>query len=398
MKKSGVIGLACALGVIALALGLWHWRTAPDGSEGAWLAALASGRHEEALRYARDKATTPGWNARAAESAFRLRELESARHFLARSGPGRETDWLRAVDNAWRWDWAKADPVLEADAPFGLSARRAALLVPVRHGAYDPARGLEAARAWVAGEPANPHAWAALASQLDRMNQYEEMAEAHRSRLKIDPENPESLRALASFHLQRRQFTEASAHLDALEELKPGDPGLVVWRAKILNGLGNGAQARLLLDRLLAIAPGHDEAAKERAIEAMEDNAPELAARLLAPISDRYRFDPEVWTLLERAQTLLGDKAGALASRKARDAAEADQKALAQLARKVVAEPRVSRWRAETAEILYRQNVRTEAARWASGALLMDPANGLARRLLEAFDPAVLANLAPAGG
>lgn len=389
MKSLCLKWLAFTLAAVALAWGCWL-RLGTGTSEAQWLAAMAAGRHEEALRLAREKATTPAWNARAAESAFRLRELDSARHFLAQGGTGPETDWLRAIDGAWRWDWKTVDPLLAEPLSSELTVRRAALLVPVYHGAYDPNRGVEAARAWVAGEPANPAAWSALASQLDRLNLFEEVAESHRQRLRIEPGSPDSLRALTSFHIQRRQFEEAVPYLDQLEAREPGDPQLTVWRAKCLDGLGNTAQARSLLDRLLAVLPGHDEAAKERAMEAMADNVPDLAVKLLAPISDRYRFDPEVWTLLERAQILTGDLARSKTSRKAHDAAVADQRALAQLARKVVAEPRVARWRAETAEILYRQNVRIEATRWASGALLVDPGNALARSLLEAHDPAVL--------
>jgi hypothetical protein len=83
-----------------------------------------------------------------------------------------------------------------------------------------------------------------------------------------------------------------------------------------------------------------------------------------------------------------------MATRAIHDAAVADQRTLAQLSRKMVAEPRVARWRAEIAEILFRQNVPTEAIRWASSALLMEPENALARDLLAKHSPETLAAMA----
>ena len=359
-----------------------------------WQQALASGHHDQALRMARDQATTTAWKLRTAESAFRLRELDVARRYLHEVGPIPEAQWLHHIDAAWRWEWPSVDIHLEEPLNSDLTIRRAALLVPVYHSAYDPNRGVAAARIWVDGEPENPNAWAGLAVQLERLNKFEDAAEAHASRLNLDRDNVESLRALASFHIQRRQFTEALPYLERLEQVDVQDPRVIVWRARYLEGMGKGPEARAMLDRLLAVAPGIVEAIKERAIMLLADHESAQAASLLESILDRQRFDPELSTLLERAQRLSNNPAGAMATRAIHDAAVADQRTLAQLSRKMVAEPRVARWRAERAEILFRQNVPTEAIRWASSALLMEPENALARDLLAKHSPETLAAMA----
>ena len=74
-----------------------------------WQQSLASGHHDQALRMARDLATTTAWKLRTAESAFRLRELDVARRYLHEVGPIPEAQWLHHIDAAWRWDWPSVD-------------------------------------------------------------------------------------------------------------------------------------------------------------------------------------------------------------------------------------------------------------------------------------------------
>ncbi len=359
-----------------------------------WKRALAAGNHEQALRMARSLATTAAWKLRVAESAFRLRELDVARRYLREVGNVSEAKWLQVIDAGWRWEWESVDPFLEIPLDPELMIRSAALLVPVYHSAYDPIRGVEAARFWVEGEPQNPQAWAGLAAQLERLNKFEDAAEAHAARLNLEKDNVESLRAMVSFHIQRRQFMEAYPYLERLEKVEVQDPRVVVWRARYLEGMGQGPEAQALLDRLLAVAPETVDAIKERAIMLLADYQSERAALLLESIMDRQRFDPEVSTLLERAQRLANNPAGAMATRVIHNATQEDQRLLAQLSRKIVAEPRKARWRAEVAEILFRQNVPIEAIRWASSAVLMEPDNELARALLAKHSPETLAAMA----
>jgi hypothetical protein len=79
----------------------------------SWKYALASGNHDQALRMARDLATTTAWKLRTAESAFRLRELDVARRYLHEVGPIPEAQWLHHIDAAWRWEWPSVDVHLE---------------------------------------------------------------------------------------------------------------------------------------------------------------------------------------------------------------------------------------------------------------------------------------------
>jgi predicted Zn-dependent protease len=71
----------------------------------------------------------------------------------------------------------------------------------------------------------------------------------------LDPSRSDARKWLALGLVESGRFAEALVHFDRLERETPGDADLLIFRARAYKGLGRNAEARQLLDGLLAEQP-----------------------------------------------------------------------------------------------------------------------------------------------
>jgi tetratricopeptide (TPR) repeat protein len=110
-------------------------------------------------------------------------------------------------------------------------------------------------KVWLDREPKNPRALFLRGQVREQNNNYAEASEDFRQVLKIDPENDETRKHLASCLLELKNARSAAWHLERLHRRHKGDLWILVNLARCRHLQGSPQQAEQLLDQVLARAP-----------------------------------------------------------------------------------------------------------------------------------------------
>ena len=213
----------------------------------------------------------------------------------------------------------------------------------------------------------------------DALNDYQSAVAAH-------PDSEIARLHLADTLLIVGAPDEALAQYQWLAERQPTQPAVRLGLARCHRGMGQGEEARKLLDDLLAENPDHGEALWERGQLALDSGKAVEAELWLRRAAELLPYDRRVHYALYRCLLDLnrGSEADIVNARVAR--IDADLRRLDQVRQEVMKKPGDVALRYEGALLFLRNGERRQAVRWLQLALRQDPGHEGARKALEEAD------------
>jgi tetratricopeptide (TPR) repeat protein len=383
------LGLVVAAVVLLVpqARGLYHARAADR--------AIERGDFEEArshlaacLEIWPDSGPTRFLAARTARRAGRLDEAEKQlMAYQARHGTSRQTAVEWALLRVQRGDMGEAERYLrktvapdDPDAPIVFEVLTRAFLLTDR---FTDLR--ECADLWLQVRPHDTHAlyWRGLA--CEQLGDVAGALAAYRDALGSDPENLDARLRLGDLLLTRAHDPEeALGHFEQASARRPADPAVLLGLATAHRQFGHAAEARDLLDRLLAAHPDDPRALSERGRLALEEDDAAGAERwlrravALAP-DDREALHSFIRALRACGQ---GDEANEMEPRLKK--LTADLARYAEVVESISRAPQNVALRVEAGQICLRNGRKNEGRRWLVAALRIDPTYAPARAALAA--------------
>jgi tetratricopeptide (TPR) repeat protein len=329
----------------------------------------------------------------AAQAARRLANYDAAEHHLnecKRLGWSSEAiDLERALSSAQRGSLARVEDFLlsgaDKDQPEAILILEALTQGYLK--TYRLADALHCLNLWLQRQPHNVRALVWLGEVKERRNSNDEAIVAYRQATLIEPDNAVVRLRLAQALARSDHAEEAQEQFEQLRQRQPDNPEVLLGLARCQRSLGKTEEARQLLDRVLAVDPGPDskqgpqgltlfsEALSESGKLALQMGDLEAAEQWLRNAVVRTPYDRD--TLYHLYQCLLQRGKGAEA-RDCLDKVEklaADRQLLAELTRKITANPKDPALRHEAGLICLRNGQEQEGVRWLLSALVEDPAH-----------------------
>jgi predicted Zn-dependent protease len=214
----------------------------------------------------------------------------------------------------------------------------------------------------------------------------EKAMENLRRGVQLRPRQPQVRLELARLALRQNELAEAETHLAELRRRGYKRPEVLLTLARCRVQAGDPATAAALLDELLAEAPEDPAALVERGRLALQtEGDPERAERLLRQAAlqapqDRLALNLLVQALSQQGKGSEGDVYAARLQH-----IEQEMKRLEEVYKKMTQSPNDVRLRHEAAVICLNNGQDSEALRWLTGALQLDPSYAPAHRSLAAY-------------
>lgn len=147
---------------------------------------------------------------------------------------------------------------------------------------------------WLRDGTQDPRAYVWRGLALQQMGGYREDAALadFRRAVEIDPDYAEARRRLARLLLKKNAHTEAQRHFEYLLNKDAGDTTALVGLARVKAALGEGIEARELLQQALKQAPEDVEALREFGILLLNEGRAEQALPFLARANELDPSDP----------------------------------------------------------------------------------------------------------
>lgn len=246
---------------------------------------------------------------------------------------------------------------------------------------------LRYAEDWTRAEADNPMAWNQRAVLEFRSNDSKKAEESYRKALALDPSSPVALEGLVVVLRKLRQSEEALPLARKLEQVAPGRPGLDKLVGACLGDSGEIDQAIVRLRRAIAENPADNEAAVELSKVLLATGAPADARKVLEPVMARSPFDREALDAMARALERMGDRGEEAKVRARLEGVRRDQKSAEAYLAEIGKNPRAVGPRVSLAEMLWKNGLTDDAARWAESALEIQPANEAAKSILQKARP-----------
>jgi tetratricopeptide (TPR) repeat protein len=189
---------------------------------------------------------------------------------------------------------------LDATAePLRNAARQDPRLIPLvlealTEGYLIMSRVLDALRSsddWLKREPNNPQAWFVRGKIHRQVGASQLIAEDYQHVLDLDPDRSEARWWLARAQLDIGEYRKAYQNLETIHRERPNDPEVLVRLALCLQRLDQEADARALLDRVLAEHPDDGLALRIRGQMALADGQFDEAERLLRRAAESMPYD-----------------------------------------------------------------------------------------------------------
>lgn len=235
---------------------------------------------------------------------------------------------------------------------------------------------------WTDSERDNPAAWTLLGTINFRARDSDKAEEAFRKALALDPSSAAALEGLAITLRKLRQPEEALRLARKLEEVSPGRPGLDKIVGASLGDCGRTEEAVPRLRRAMAAEPGDNEAAIELARLLQATGAAGEARKVLDPVVARSPFDREALDAMAGILEGLGERAEAAKVRTRLEGVRRDLMLADIYMGEIGKDPRAVGPRLSLAELLWKNGMPADAARWAESVLEIQPGNEAAKALL----------------
>jgi tetratricopeptide (TPR) repeat protein len=208
---------------------------------------------------------------------------------------------------------------------------------------------------------------------LDYLHAQNEAQKSYRRAVELDPEHEEARLGLAFILVETKSYTDALEHIAYLTPRQPDNLGLQVGLAECRAGLGDPAEAVLLLDEVLAKNPRFAPAVAVRGRLALEDGDYEQAetwlrsAIALAP-TDRTARHNLINCLNQRGKTEEAREHQKQIEQREKDLARFDEI----ISKEMPQRPRDPSLHCILGQLLLRGGYREEGVRWLRSALLLD--------------------------
>ena len=239
------------------------------------------------------------------------------------------------------------------------------------------------AQAWTDTEPDNSASWAWLGTIDSRQKNTSKAIESFRKAIELAPDSVNALEGLALALRKARQPEEALALARKLESLAPGRPGLDRLIGATLAELGRTDEALKVLQTALATYPDDNETRVELARLYLAAARSAEARKVLEPVLVRAPFDREALDSMANALEQLGERNEADKMRTRLESVRRDLKLADGYMSDIGKDPRAVAPRLALAELLWKNGMPGEAARWAESVLVLDKSNATALVLLE---------------
>ncbi len=222
---------------------------------------------------------------------------------------------------------------------------------------------------------------------LEGIGVQEKAVEDFRKAVAIDPDYDDARRLLADrLSVRLKRYPEALEHFEVLHQRHPDDSGVTIGLARCRRLMGEGDQARQLLEEVLRAAPEHLGALAERGQLALDENRPADAACDLRRAADAVAApDRQVLHGLERALRQLGKTEEAAAVHARGQRMDQDVKDFTEVLKAIGAHPQDAALYCRAAAICRRNGQDAEELRWLQGALSRDPNHGPAHAALAEY-------------
>lgn len=236
---------------------------------------------------------------------------------------------------------------------------------------------------WLALEPENAQALYLRGLVREGLQQLPEAGADYRRAVEIDPNHAAARQRLAEFLLHEGQGADAAEQFERLHSTRPDDPAVLFGLARAWRQVGKLAEARNLLDRLLADHPDHLGAVKLRGQVAFSDQDPARAERCYRKALQLDASDTEACYGMARALVARDRRKEADGFLERGRAIERDLAQLRELHEKIGREPGNAQLRYEAGLICLRNGQQDEGRRWLLSALRIDRHHQPAQRALE---------------
>jgi tetratricopeptide (TPR) repeat protein len=226
---------------------------------------------------------------------------------------------------------------------------------------------------WLARYPNAVQAFLWRGEINEQVNALVDALEDYRRAVQLDPTRDDARLRLAQLLMRTLAMDEAVGHFEYLYQQNPGDSFVAVGLARCRRAQGRLAEARELLEGVLASFPNDPLALSDRGKLALEEDQPKEAEKWLRRALANAPFDREANFLLAGCLRQLGkSEESKIYSARVRSI-EADLEALSKLNKQISATPRDPAPRYQGGVILLRNKQDEEALRWFRGALQEDP-------------------------
>jgi predicted Zn-dependent protease len=365
-------------------------------------------RSEYHLRAARRALEQPDFPAAQAHLAvcLQLSPQSAEAHFLAAQAARRSGDYDRALDHlnecerlgwlteaidleralarAQRGDLAQVEDYLvsgvDKDQPEALLILEALTQGYLK--TYRLVDALHCVDLWLRRQPNNVRALIWRGEIKERRNSNAEAIEAYHWAVDVEPDNYDARFHLAQALAHSDRAEEAQKQFAYLQQRQPNDPEVLLGLARCRRSLGQTGEARRLLEQVLSQDAGtrsahgsavYAEALGERAKLALQTEPPEAAEEWLRKAAAKLPYDRD--TLYNLYQCLLqcGKRAEAQTVLEQVEKLAADRQLLAELTRKITANPKDPALRFEAGLLCLRNGQEQEGVRWLLSALVQDP-------------------------
>ena len=237
--------------------------------------------------------------------------------------------------------------------------------------------------AWLAENPDDTLALILSGKFLEQQQGYEDALKMYRRILELDAGHVEARLRIATILVSRRRGDEAAAELVILKQKLPDHPEVQVLWARSLAMLGRTDESRQAIDDCLRANPDYPAALLERGTLALVEGD-EAAAE--AALSRAVKLDPGNLQLRNQYALVLrrlGKNDAAAVEHAIARQLEADSERIGQIIRGPLQErPNDPALHHEIGAIALRSGLITEALRWFTSALQVDPDHQPTHRVL----------------
>ncbi len=239
---------------------------------------------------------------------------------------------------------------------------------------------------WLKRHPDNPQAHFLQGRLHEQLENYAEAAASFQRVLEVDPDHIEARLVLAGVLLDLNKAQESLPHVERLRTELPAHRLVPVFLARCLDQAGRQAEARTVLDDLLARHPGYPPALAERGKLAVRLGELELAESLLREACLRQPGDPAAHYQLYLCLTLRAKKAEAKDVLKRMNEINDDAEKIREIiSRKMRHAPHDPDVQHELGTTLLRTGAVEEGLRWLHSALKVNPKHAPTHRALADF-------------
>jgi predicted Zn-dependent protease len=240
---------------------------------------------------------------------------------------------------------------------------------------------------WLAREPNNPQAWFLRGNVHTQVNAVQKYVDDYRHVVELDPTRADARRLLAIGLVELGRYDEALAHLEYVRQRQPDDPEVLVRLARCQSGLGQGKQARELLDNRLKAHPDDGLALRTLGEINLQESRPAEAEaalrRAVRVLPNDYRAQ---WSLYQALQRQEGKTAAADAQLARADQIKERTERLAEIrTRKMSQDPHNPALHCELGTLLLGLGQKELGERWLLSALNEKPDYAPAHQALAAY-------------